>query len=105
MDLFIQQTTYYREMLLIIDLIYGGFCEDKIPPKFCKNVNCVLCLRNGIMSLFNAQHLFVGHGVIEFWVKNADNQEVQQKTLQSLVPYVTKCKKCVKQLFDKKKRI
>ena len=64
----------------IMDLVCGNFCEKNIPPNFCKKIDCVLCLRHGIMSLFNAQQSFVDLEVIFWWVKIAGNQEVQQNT-------------------------
>ena len=64
----------------IMDLICGNLGEKNIPKIFCNKLDCGLCLIHGIMSLLNAQQSFVELGVIQLWVKHADNQEVQQKT-------------------------
>ena len=77
----------------ILDRFCGNFCEKNIPPKFCKKIDCGLCLRHGIMSLFNAQQSFVELEVIFWGVKNSGNQQVHQKTLSNFVPFGNTCKK------------
>ena len=56
----------------------ASFYEKNILSKFNKKIDCGLCLRHGIMTLFNAQQSFVELEVIFRGVKNSGNQEVKQ---------------------------
>ena len=62
-------------------VLWQFFVKKIFRQNFVKKIDCGLCLRHGIMSLFNAQQLFVEIEVIFRGVKNSGNQEVQQKTL------------------------
>ena len=67
---------------------------DLIYASFVKKYSSKLLQKNILWVLFKAWYYVpFEHDVIFGEVENADNQEVQQKTLQNFVPFGNTCKK------------